>query len=73
MSLLLSAAPKVQEVLRRNPHLLQPLASVIKDLEQRSKLLTFRLDENWSVVVLLERHVALLDIRKANDDESSNS
>lgn len=72
MSLLLSAAPKVQEVLRRNPHLLQPLASVIKDLEQRSKLLTFRLDENWSVVVLLERHVALLDIRKETD-ESPNS
>ena len=72
MSLLLSAAPKVQEVLRRNPHLLQPLASVIKDLEQPSKLLTFRLDENWSVVVLLERHVALLDIRK-EIDESPNS
>jgi hypothetical protein len=72
VSLLLSAAPKVQEVLRRNPHLLQPLASVIKDLKQRSKLLTFRLDENWSVVVLLERHVALLDIRKETD-ESPNS
>jgi hypothetical protein len=72
VSLLLSAGPKVKEVLRRNPNLRQLLASVINDLEEQPKLLTFHLDEGWSVVVLLERHVALLDIRKETD-ESPNS
>jgi hypothetical protein len=72
VSLLLCAAQKVKEVLRQNPNLRQLLASVINDLEEQPKLMTFHLDEGWSVVVLLERHVALLDIRKETD-ESPNS
>jgi len=66
---LVSVAPRVQEVLSQNPHLRQPLVAALStlELEGNSQLLTVSLNEGWFLVVLVERHVALLDLLRNHD------
>lgn len=70
---MVSVALRVREVLNQNPHLRQPLVSALSTLEEKPQLLTVPLDGGWFLVVLVERHVALLDLLRNPDDGCQNS